>query len=160
MQQRAQLAELLEPVLPRAAGALKPKEVAQLLRQRQIVFVDTRPAEVFARAHLPGAINIPQTEIEARANELMELPAAPVDPTSWLLHEPAAAPTVTVFESLPEPPAPVQVSVNVVVTESAGLVAVPLVLLYELSVLMSGFAYRKRMLARERRMAAFEEDSV
>ncbi|HUO66484.1 MAG TPA: hypothetical protein VMV37_03060, partial [Gammaproteobacteria bacterium] len=36
-------------------------------------------------------------------------------------------PTVTVFESLAEPPGPVQVSVNVVVTVSALLVAVPLV---------------------------------
>src|SRR5262245_64909248 len=42
---RAQLAELLEPVLPRAAGSLKPKEVAQLLRQRQICLVDTRSEE-------------------------------------------------------------------------------------------------------------------
>lgn len=75
---RAQLAELLEPVLPRAAGALKPKEVAQLLRQRQICFVDIRPADVYARAHLPGAINIPQAEVQGRAAELMELPAAPV----------------------------------------------------------------------------------
>ncbi len=75
---RAQLAEMLEPVLPRAAGALKPKEVAQLLRARQICLVDTRPAEVYARAHLPGAMNIPQSEVQARAAELMELPAAPV----------------------------------------------------------------------------------
>jgi hypothetical protein len=58
---------------------------------------------------------------------LVELPAAPVAPMSWLLHEPAEAPTVTVFESLPDPPLPVQVSVNVVVAESAALVAVPLV---------------------------------
>lgn len=75
---RAQLAEMLEPVLPRAAGALKPKEVAQLLRARQICLVDTRPAEVYARAHLPGAMNIPQSDVQARAAELMELPAAPV----------------------------------------------------------------------------------
>jgi hypothetical protein len=58
---------------------------------------------------------------------LVALPAAPVEPTSWLLHEPAEAPTVTVLESLPEPPVPEQVSVNVVVTDSAALVAVPLV---------------------------------
>jgi thioredoxin 1 len=75
---RAQLAELLEPVLPRAAGALKPKEVAQLQRARQICLVDIRPPEVYARAHLPGAINIPQSEVQGRALELMELPAAPV----------------------------------------------------------------------------------
>jgi thioredoxin 1 len=75
---KAQLAELLEPVLPRPAGALKPKEVAQLLRQQQICLVDIRPAEVFKRAHLPGAINIPQAEVNTRLEELLDLPAPPV----------------------------------------------------------------------------------
>jgi thioredoxin 1/putative thioredoxin len=75
---RAQLAELLEPVLPRPAGALKPKEVAQLARQRQICLVDIRPVEVFKRAHIAGAINIPQTEIDARLNELLDMPVPPV----------------------------------------------------------------------------------
>jgi hypothetical protein len=46
---------------------------------------------------------------------------------SLLLHVPPDAPTVTVFESLAVPPVPVQLSVNVVVAESALLVAVPLV---------------------------------
>src|SRR3954468_7282620 len=58
---------------------------------------------------------------------LLERPAAPVEPMSWLLHEPAEAPIVTVFESLPEPPLPVQVSVKVVAVVSALLVALPLV---------------------------------
>jgi hypothetical protein len=58
---------------------------------------------------------------------LLELPAAPVEPMSWLLHVPADAPMVTVFESLPEPPVPVQVSVKVVVAVIALLVALPLV---------------------------------
>jgi thioredoxin 1 len=75
---RAQLAEMLEPVLPRPAGALKPKEVAQLLRQRHICLVDIRPPEVFARAHLAGAVNIPQADLPTRIEELLELPAAPV----------------------------------------------------------------------------------
>jgi thioredoxin 1 len=75
---KAQLAELLEPVLPRPAGALKPKEVAQLARQQQICLVDIRPAEVFKRAHLPAAINIPQAEVNTRLDELLDLPAPPV----------------------------------------------------------------------------------
>lgn len=75
---RAQLAELLEPVLPRPAGALKPKEVAQLLRQGHIQLVDIRPAEVYARAHITGAVNIPQEELATRGSELLEMPAAPV----------------------------------------------------------------------------------
>lgn len=75
---KAQLAELLEPVLPRPAGSLKPKEVAQLAKQKHISLVDIRPAEVYARAHLAGAINIPQAELGARIEELLNLPAPPV----------------------------------------------------------------------------------
>jgi thioredoxin 1 len=75
---KAQLAELLEPVLPRPAGALKPKEVAQLAKQQQICLVDIRPAEVYQRAHLAGAINIPREQVEQRLQELLELPAPPV----------------------------------------------------------------------------------
>lgn len=75
---RAQLRELLEPVLPRAAGALKPEEVLQLLKQRRISLVDTRDAAVYRRAHLPTAINMPFDEIEGRLAELHMLPAPPV----------------------------------------------------------------------------------
>lgn len=75
---KAQLAELLEPLLPRPAGALKPKEVAQLLRQGHVTLVDTRPAEVYARAHIQGAINLPQADIPSRLADLLSLPASPV----------------------------------------------------------------------------------
>jgi thioredoxin 1/putative thioredoxin len=75
---KSQLAELIEPLLPRPAGALKPKEVLQLTRQRHISLVDIRPPEVYARAHLAGAINIPQAEVNTRVEELMDLPASPV----------------------------------------------------------------------------------
>jgi thioredoxin len=75
---KAQLAELLEPLLPRPAGALKPKEVAQLARQGHITLVDTRPPEVYARAHIQGAVNIPRSELEARIEELLSLPTPPV----------------------------------------------------------------------------------
>ena len=75
---KAQLAELLEPVLPRPAGALKPKEVAQLAKQKQICLVDIRPAEVYQRAHIVGAINVPRDQLEQRMEELMELPVPPV----------------------------------------------------------------------------------
>ena len=75
---KAQLAELIEPLLPRPAGALKPKEVAQLAKQQQICLVDIRPAEVYGRAHLAGAINVPRDQVEQRLEELLELPAPPV----------------------------------------------------------------------------------
>jgi thioredoxin 1/putative thioredoxin len=69
---------MLEPYLPRAAGAIKPEEAAALLSKRQIVFVDTRDAAVYGRVHLPGARNIPLEQIETRLAELHMLPASPV----------------------------------------------------------------------------------
>jgi thioredoxin len=75
---RPQLRELLDPFLPRAAGALKPEEVNQLVRQRRVSLVDTREPAVYARAHLPGAINMPFDELESRLAELHMLPAPPV----------------------------------------------------------------------------------
>ncbi|MCA9641403.1 MAG: thioredoxin, partial [Myxococcales bacterium] len=44
---RAELRKLIEPFLPRTAGALKPEEVAELLKRGQISLVDTREAPVF-----------------------------------------------------------------------------------------------------------------
>jgi thioredoxin 1/putative thioredoxin len=69
---------MLEPLLPRAAGAIKPEEAAALLAKRQIVFVDTREPAVYARVRLPGAQNIPLDQVESRLAELHMLPANPV----------------------------------------------------------------------------------
>jgi thioredoxin 1/putative thioredoxin len=75
---RAQLAEMLDPHLPRAAGAIKAQELAQAMTQQQAVPVDTREAAAFNRAHIPGAVNIPLEEIEGRLAELHMLPGEPV----------------------------------------------------------------------------------
>lgn len=75
---KTQLRELIEPFLPRQAGALKPEEVAPLLMRHQVVLVDTREQNVFERVHLPQAIHMPITDIENRLAELHMLPAAPV----------------------------------------------------------------------------------
>ena len=75
---KAQLRQLVEPFLPRAEGAIMPMEAAQLLQQGQIVLVDTREAAVFARSHLPGAVNMPLEELRGRLAELHMLPGAPV----------------------------------------------------------------------------------
>lgn len=75
---RNELREMLDPFLPRAAGALKPDEVAQLLQQGRISLVDTREPAVHARAHLPSAVNMPAEGIEARLAELHMLAGAPV----------------------------------------------------------------------------------
>jgi thioredoxin 1/putative thioredoxin len=75
---RAQLRELLEPVLPRPEGAVPPSQLAPLIRARKVVPVDTREPAAFARTHLPGAVNLPLDEIEGRLAELHMLPAPAV----------------------------------------------------------------------------------
>jgi thioredoxin len=75
---KKQMHAMVEPFLPRAAGALKPAELAQLLQAGAVVPVDTREAAAFARAHLPGAKNLPMTEIESRLAELHMLTGQPV----------------------------------------------------------------------------------
>ena len=75
---RKQLRAMLEPVLPRAAGALKPEEVAQLVQLGRITLVDTRDAAVYNRAHIEGAQNFPLGDIEGRLAELHMLPNPPV----------------------------------------------------------------------------------
>lgn len=75
---KPQLRELLEPFLPRPAGALKPEEVSELLKRGQVSLVDTREAAVFERSHIDGAVNIPIEEIETRLAELHMLNGAPV----------------------------------------------------------------------------------
>ena len=75
---RKKMQELVEPFLPRAAGALKSAELAQLLAGGAVVPIDTRDAAAFARAHLPGAVHIPVEEIESRLAELHMLAGQPV----------------------------------------------------------------------------------
>ena len=75
---KAQLREMLDPLLPRAVGAIKPEEAAALLAKHQIVFIDTRDATVWGRVRLPGARNIPLEQIESRLAELHMLPGSPV----------------------------------------------------------------------------------
>jgi thioredoxin 1/putative thioredoxin len=75
---KAQLRQMIEPFLPRAEGAIRAPEAAELLKQGQIAFVDTRDPPVFGRMHLPGAVNIPLAEIPTRLAELHMLPAEPV----------------------------------------------------------------------------------
>lgn len=75
---RQQLRQLIEPFLPRAQGALNAREAAELMRRGQIVFVDTREPQVYGRAHLPGAVNMPLEELRNRLAELHMLPGVPV----------------------------------------------------------------------------------
>jgi thioredoxin 1/putative thioredoxin len=70
---RAKLRELVEPFLPRAEGAIRCVELAELLKQRAVVPVDTRDASAFGRARIPGAKHIPLEEIQGRLAELYML---------------------------------------------------------------------------------------
>lgn len=76
--QRAQLRAMLDPFLPRAEGALKPEEVAALLKAGRIRIVDAREPMVYGRAHIAGAINIPVDELDTRMAELHMLGAPAV----------------------------------------------------------------------------------
>ncbi len=64
------LLAFLEPVMPKPAGELQTKELAQLIAEQRAVPVDIRDANSFGRAHLPGAVNIPELDLEARIGEL------------------------------------------------------------------------------------------
>jgi thioredoxin len=75
---RKQLRQMLEPVLPRAAGALRTEEVQKLNTARRITLVDTREAIVYRRAHIEHAISIPLEELESRIAELEQLATPPV----------------------------------------------------------------------------------
>lgn len=74
---RKQLRAMVEPFLPRAAGALKPAELAELIRQGAVVAIDVRDAAAYGRARLPGAKSMPLDEIESRLAELLMLPGQP-----------------------------------------------------------------------------------
>src|SRR5258708_34911026 len=39
-------------------------------RKEQIVVLDTRTADAYAEEHIPGAVNIPEAELETRLKEL------------------------------------------------------------------------------------------
>ena len=75
---KKKMQELVEPFLPRPAGALKPAELAQLLPAGAVVPIDTRDAAAFGRAHLPGAVHMAADELENRLAELHMLAGQPV----------------------------------------------------------------------------------
>ncbi len=72
---KAQIKTLLEPYLPRAAGAIAAKEAAQLVQAGRVTPVDIREAQVFARTHIESAVSFPKEELDSRLAELNMLPA-------------------------------------------------------------------------------------
>ena len=49
---------------------MKPEELARMVGESPLVIVDVRGPQQFRDGHLPGAINIPLSELERRAGEL------------------------------------------------------------------------------------------
>lgn len=74
---KKQLRAMVEPFLPRSAGALKARELAELMKQGAVVPIDVRDAGAYGRAHLPGAKSMPLEELESRLAELYMLPGQP-----------------------------------------------------------------------------------
>lgn len=74
---KKQLRAMVDPFLPRSAGALKAVELAELIKQGVVVAVDVRDAAAWGRAHLPGAKSLPLDELESRLAELYMLPGQP-----------------------------------------------------------------------------------
>jgi thioredoxin 1/putative thioredoxin len=75
---KKKMQEMVEPFLPRAAGAIKPAELAQLVAGGAVSPIDTRDAGAFTRAHLPGAVSMPLEGLEGRLAELHMLTGQPV----------------------------------------------------------------------------------
>lgn len=51
---------------PDALAALSPHELAAELKHSRVTLLDLRPADEFATAHLPGAVNLPVSAITAK----------------------------------------------------------------------------------------------
>lgn len=74
---KKQLRAMVEPFLPRSAGALKARELAELIKQGEVVAIDVRDAATFNRARIPGAKNLPLDELESRLAELYMVSGQP-----------------------------------------------------------------------------------
>lgn len=61
---KPEILDLVEPFLPGSEDEVPAKELPALLKARRVVVVDVREAAVFARAHIPGARNVPLENLE------------------------------------------------------------------------------------------------
>jgi len=66
----AQILELVEPFLPGAEDEVPAKELPALLKAKRVTVVDLRDAPVFARAHIPGAVNVPMENLSLSVGTL------------------------------------------------------------------------------------------
>ncbi len=66
-----EIVDLVSPHLPGASEEVPAPELFKLLKAKRVMVLDVREAASFTRAHIPGAINIPATDVETRVEELM-----------------------------------------------------------------------------------------
>jgi hypothetical protein len=60
------------------AGPLAAADALAMRDRGQAVIVDVRPEQAYAEGHIPGALRIDASEIEARAAELRRLGRLPI----------------------------------------------------------------------------------
>jgi thioredoxin 1/putative thioredoxin len=72
------LLAMVEPFLPRPAGALRAAELAVLIAKGLVTAIDTRDAAAYTRAHLPKSVNMPLEELAGRIAELYMVQGQPV----------------------------------------------------------------------------------
>jgi thioredoxin len=65
-----EIVDLVAPHLPGASEEVPAPELQKLLKARRVIALDVRESAPFARAHIPGAINIPAADVGMRATEL------------------------------------------------------------------------------------------
>jgi thioredoxin len=67
---KREILDLVEPFLPGAEDEVQAKELPALLKMQRVTVVDVRDPVVFARAHIPGAFNVPLDQLEAKLPQL------------------------------------------------------------------------------------------
>jgi thioredoxin 1/putative thioredoxin len=75
---RQQLRAFIDPFLPRSESAVRVEEYLKLAQAERVIAVDTRDASSYARAHIPGAVNIPLADIETKIDSVASTGKVPV----------------------------------------------------------------------------------
>lgn len=98
---RQQLRGLIEPHLPRSESSVRVEEFLKLAQAGRVVAVDTRDANSFGRAHVPGAINLPLDQVEQKIDVIASTGRVPV------LYDRAGTETKAIAEKLADQGYPV-----------------------------------------------------
>ena len=59
-------------------GDLSPQDAVNLINRDSGTVIDVRDASAYSESHLPGARNIPMTQLESRLTELEKLKSGPI----------------------------------------------------------------------------------